>query len=164
MFTADAMGIGRGLMTAQHTSAAAGRGNYAALGGKVGLDLLNSLNWSMAWECARKCGVADLLICSCLPFAQADDVSGVTQHLNGGVTGLDERTHWLARWKIGLASLNPGLHSTAWLQLSLNKLGADPLLSLTVHTATDHGCRKAFPGIARCGGRRKSEPCDFRDD
>jgi putative chitinase len=63
-----------------------------------------------------------------LPFAQADDVSGVTKHLNGGFTGLNERTLWLARWKTALGSQNPTLHSTTWLQVSLNKLGVDPPL------------------------------------
>jgi peptidoglycan hydrolase-like protein with peptidoglycan-binding domain len=49
-------------------------------------------------------------------------------HLNGGFTGLDERAMWLARWKTTLGSQNPVLHSTRWLQVSLNKLGADPPL------------------------------------
>ena len=63
-----------------------------------------------------------------MPFAQGDDVSGVTKHLNGGFVGLEERTLWLTRWKTALGSQNPALHSTTWLQLSLNKLGADPAL------------------------------------
>ena len=41
-------------------------------------------------------------------------------HLNGGFTGLDERTLWLARWKTALGSQNPALHSTTWLQVSLD--------------------------------------------
>ena len=114
--------IGRGL------SQVTGRGNYEALGAKVGLDLVNQPDVVNAPANALECGVADFVICGCLPFAQADDVSGVTMHLNGGFTGLDERTLWLARWKTALSSQNPPLHSTTWLQVSLNKLGADPPL------------------------------------
>jgi hypothetical protein len=113
---------GRGL------SQVTGRGNYEALGAKVGLDLVNEPDLVNAPANALECGVADFIICACLPFAQADDVSGVTKHLNGGFTGLDERTLWLARWKTALGSQNPALHSTTWLQVSLNKLGADPPL------------------------------------
>ena len=114
--------IGRGL------SQVTGRGNYEALGAKVGLDLVNHPNLVNATANALECGVADFILCGCLPFAQADDVSGVTKHLNGGFEGLDERTLWLARWKTALGSQNPELHSTTWLQASLNKLGADPAL------------------------------------
>jgi len=114
--------IGRGL------SQVTGRGNYEALGAKVGLDLVKQPDVVNVPANALECGVADFVICGCLPFAQADDVRGVTMHLNGGFTGLDERTMWLARWKTTLSSQNPALHSTTWLQVSLNKLGADPPL------------------------------------
>ena len=114
--------IGRGL------SQVTGRGNYEALGAKVGLDLVDQPDLVNAPANALECGVADFMLCGCLPFAQADDVRGVTMHLNGGFTGLDERTLWLARWKTALGSQNPALHSTTWLQVSLNKLGTDPHL------------------------------------
>jgi putative chitinase len=114
--------VGRGL------SQVTGRGNYEALGAKVGLDLVNQPDLVNAPANALKCGVADFILCGCLPFAQADDVSGVTKHLNGGFEGLDERTLWLARWKTAMGSQNPALHSTTWVQVSLNKLGADPAL------------------------------------
>jgi putative chitinase len=114
--------IGRGL------SQVTGRGNYGTLGAKVGLDLVNHPELVNDPTNALECGVADFIICGCLPFAQADDVSGVTKHLNGGFTGLDERRLWLARWKTALGSQNPALHSTTWLQVSLNRLGADPAL------------------------------------
>lgn len=115
--------IGRGL------SQVTGRGNYAALGAKVGLDLVSEPDLVSDPANALECGVADFVLCGCLPFAQADDVSGVTFHLNGGHEGLDQRTQWLARWKTALGSQNPALHTTAWLQVSLNKLGADPALT-----------------------------------
>ncbi len=115
--------IGRGL------SQVTGRGNYAALGAQVGLDLINSRDLVKSPEHALECGVADFVLCGCLPFANADDVSGVTQHLNGGFTGLEERTLWLKRWKAALGSQDPALHTTTWVQASLNKLGADPVLA-----------------------------------
>jgi putative chitinase len=114
--------IGRGL------SQVTGRGNYEALGAKVGLDLVEHPELVNDPANALDCGVADFIICGCLPFAQADDVSGVTKHLNGGFIGLDERKLWLARWKTALGGQSPALHSTTWLQVSLNKLGADPAL------------------------------------
>ena len=114
--------IGRGL------SQVTGRGNYEALGAKVGLDLVNHPDLVKDPANALACGVADFILYGCLPFAQVDDVSGVTKHLNGGFVGLEERTLWLTRWKTALGSQNPALHSTTWLQLSLNKLGADPAL------------------------------------
>jgi len=48
---------------------------------------------------ALECGVADFVLCGCLPFAERDDVTGVTKHLNGGLIGLAERRQWLAVWK-----------------------------------------------------------------
>jgi putative chitinase len=114
--------IGRGL------SQVTGREGYEKLGAKVGLDLVNNPELASAPATALECGVADFIICGCLPFAQADDVQGVTKHLNGGFIGLPERTAWLSRWKTVLGSQNPAPRSTTWLQTSLNKLGADPLL------------------------------------
>jgi putative chitinase len=114
--------IGRGL------SQVTGRENYEALGAKVGVDLINNPDLVSSPSNALEYGVADFVMCGCLPFAQADDVSGVTKHLNGGFVGLDERKVWLARWKTILSSQNPVLHSTTWVQVSLNKLGADPAL------------------------------------
>jgi Putative peptidoglycan binding domain len=114
--------IGRGL------SQVTGRGNYAALGDEVGLNLVNGPDLVNVPTNALECGVADFVLCGCLSFAIADDVSGVTYHLNGGFNGLDERTLWLSRWKAILGRENPVVHSTVWVQVSLNRLGADPTL------------------------------------
>ena len=51
---------------------------------------------------ALECGVADFIVCGCLPHAQADDVVGVTRALNGGLNGLADRTSQLALWKTEL--------------------------------------------------------------
>lgn len=114
--------IGRGL--AQTT----GRAGYEELGARVGLDLVNHPDRVTLPANALECGVADFILCGCLPFAQADDVQGVTKHLNGGFNGLANRITWLARWKTALGAQNPPRHSTTWVQVSLNKLGADPAL------------------------------------
>lgn len=114
--------IGRGL--AQTT----GRSGYQRVGDEVGLDLVRDPDLIIEAESALECGVADFVLCGCLPFAQADDVEGVTKHLNGGFIGLSARKVWLARWKTALNATDPAPRSTAWLQIALNKLGAEPAL------------------------------------
>jgi len=98
--------IGRGL------SQVTGRGNYQALGQKVGLDLVAHPELITNPAHALECGVADFVLCGCLHFAEADDVLNVTKRLNGGVVGLDERKGWLTKWKtalgVGNASTSAG--------------------------------------------------------
>lgn len=53
-----------------------------------------------------ECGVADFIICGCLPYALADDVIGVTKKLNGGMVGLAERRAWLSKWKSALSGMS----------------------------------------------------------
>lgn len=111
-----------------------GRDGYDKLGQRVGLDLITSPDLVNAAQNFLECAVADFVICGCLPFAAHDDVSGVTFHLNGGHIGLPERTAWLARWKAALSIQAPpnvqgaAVHGPAWLQQSLNLLGAEPPL------------------------------------
>jgi putative chitinase len=116
--------IGRGL------SQVTGRGNYQALDDKIGTHLGPVDHPKRVNEPANalECGVADFVLCGCLPFAANDDLDGVTVHLNGGHTGQSERAAWLTKWKIALGAANPVPHSTTWLQMSLNTLGADPPL------------------------------------
>src|SRR5271165_5500454 len=61
-----------------------GRDAYAKLGATLKLDLLGNPGLVNAPENFLACAVADFLQCGCLPFAFADDVKGVTHHLNGG--------------------------------------------------------------------------------
>jgi putative chitinase len=49
-----------------------------------------------------ECGVADFILCGCLPFAKKDEITGVTKRLNGGTIGLDQRRVWLGKWKQAL--------------------------------------------------------------
>ena len=90
----------RGRGAAQTT----GREGYARLAKATGLDLVNHPD--LVNDPARflECGVADFVLCGCLPFAKADDVLNVTRRLNGGAVGLAQRQAWLAKWKAALGS------------------------------------------------------------
>lgn len=115
----------RGRGAAQTT----GRDGYHAVGNKMGLSLVANPDAVNDPRTFLECGVADFVICGCLPFAESDDVSGVTKHLNGAFIGLSEREAWLKKWKAALAGTSTAaLHGTAWIQDALNRLGADPVL------------------------------------
>jgi putative chitinase len=77
---------------------------YARLAKATGLDLVRHPD--LVNDPARflECGVADFILCGCLPFAKADDVLNVTRRLNGGTVGLAQRQAWLAKWKAALGS------------------------------------------------------------
>lgn len=49
-----------------------------------------------------ECGVVDFILCGCLPYAQKNDIVGVTEKLNGGRTGLADRIAWFRRWQPAL--------------------------------------------------------------
>ena len=93
--------IGRGL------SQVTGRDGYTKLGAMIELDLIGHPELIVAPEHALECGVADFIICGCLPFAKNNDIVGVTRHLNGGQIGLAEREQWLAKWKAALGTSAP---------------------------------------------------------
>ncbi len=90
----------RGRGAAQTT----GREGYARLARATGLDLVNNPDLVNDPQRFLECGVADFILCGCLPFARADDVVGVTRRLNGGTVGLAQRRVWLAKWKAALGS------------------------------------------------------------
>jgi putative chitinase len=87
---------GRGL------SQVTGRNGYTRLAQTTGLDLVNSPDMVTDPKYALECGVASFVQCGCLPFAQNDDVHGVTKALNGGLNGFPERQAWLVKWKAAL--------------------------------------------------------------
>lgn len=84
---------GRGL------SQVTGREGYAKLAQKTGLDIVSDPDLISDPDHTLECGVADFILCGCLPHAVADDVVGVTRALNGGLIGLAERRQWLMAWK-----------------------------------------------------------------
>jgi len=107
-----------------------GREGYQKLKTKTGIDVIGNADLLIAPANFLECAVADFILCGCLPFAANDDVQGVTKHLNGGFIGLDQRIAWLAKWKTALMDAKPAApHSTVWVQQTLNRLGADPVLS-----------------------------------
>jgi putative chitinase len=105
-----------------------GRNAYVSLGSTVGLKLVSQPDLVNAPENFLECAVADFVQCGCLPFAFADDVNGVTYHLNGGYIGLSNRVAWLARWKAAFSGQST--RGTVWIQQSLNALGEDPPLAV----------------------------------
>jgi putative chitinase len=90
----------RGRGAAQTT----GREGYARLAKATGLDLINHPDLVNDPQRFLECGVADFVLCGCLPFAKADDVLNVTRRLNGGTVGLAQRQIWLAKWKAALGT------------------------------------------------------------
>lgn len=90
----------RGRGAAQTT----GREGYARLAAATGLDLLAQPDLVNDVRHFLRCGVADFIACGCLPYAERDDVTGVTRRLNGGTIGLAERKAWLVKWKAALGA------------------------------------------------------------
>src|SRR3954454_11146915 len=90
----------RGRGAAQTT----GREGYARLAKATGLDLEHFPDLVNDPQRFLECGVADFILCGCLPFARADDVLNVTRRLNGGTVGLAQRQAWLAKWRAALGS------------------------------------------------------------
>jgi putative chitinase len=76
-----------------------GREGYGKLAAKTGFDLLQYPELLSDPDHALECGVADLVLCGCLPFSLDDDIVSETRHLNGGLNGLAERRRWLGIWK-----------------------------------------------------------------
>jgi putative chitinase len=86
----------------QGFSQTTGRDEYERLGKLTGLDLLNHPELLIDPAHFLECGVANFVLCGCLPFARVDDLVNVTKRLNGGTVGLDQRRQWLSRWKAEL--------------------------------------------------------------
>ena len=94
----------------QGLSQVTGKFGYVALASKTGLDLLNHPELIIAPATALECGVADFVLCGCLPYAQKDSLVGVSSMLNvghfvsdpGKINGYAMRKSWLALWKHAL--------------------------------------------------------------
>jgi len=124
--------IGRGF------SQVTGKGNYKALAEKLGgtLDLVGDPELVNTAANALECGVADFVLCGCLPKAKQDKLLAVSSLLNLGhetsdpnqVVGFPQRAAALQLWKFALGVEEPPFHGSAWVQVALNRLGADPML------------------------------------
>lgn len=92
---------GRGL------SQVTGKNGYAALAHKSGLDLITHPELIVAPATALECGVADFILCGCMPYALKDDLAGVSSMLNVGhytnntarINGWHDRVTWTSLWK-----------------------------------------------------------------
>jgi putative chitinase len=76
-----------------------GKDGYLAVKAATGLDVISNPELLYAPDHALECGVADFVICGCLPFAEKGDIIDTTKRLNGGLNGLAERERWTALWK-----------------------------------------------------------------
>jgi len=65
----------------------------------VDLDIMGNPDFVCEPGYALEMGVADWVLCGCLPHAIADNVLRETEALNGGTNGLAERVRQLASWK-----------------------------------------------------------------
>ena len=79
-----------------------GREGYARVRKQTGIDVVNHPEYLIDPRYFLACAVSDFVNCGCLPFAEKDDVVGVTRRLNGGTVGLTERKAWLAKWQAAL--------------------------------------------------------------
>lgn len=94
----------------QGFSQVTGKSNYIALAKKTGLDLINHPELIIAPDTALECGVADFVLCGCLPYAERDSLLGVSSMLNVGhfvsdptrINGYTMRRSWLGLWKHAL--------------------------------------------------------------
>jgi putative chitinase len=76
-----------------------GREGYERVAKQTGLDVVNHPEILIDPKYFLLCGVSDFINCGCLPYAEADNITMVTQKLNGGQIGIAERKAWLDKWK-----------------------------------------------------------------
>ncbi len=81
-----------------------GREGFAALQKKIdemnaGFNVLDNPELIVDPAHTFECGIADWIVCGCLPHAERDDTLGETRALNGGTNGLGERQRQIALWK-----------------------------------------------------------------
>jgi putative chitinase len=94
----------------QGLSQVTGNDNYTALAKKTGLDLVNHPELIISPEHALECGIADFILCGCLPYALKDSLVGVSSELNEGhfdpnvghINGFSMRRQQLGLWKPAL--------------------------------------------------------------
>ncbi len=79
-----------------------GHEGYKLLGEHMKLDLLKNPDLVNDPAHFLECGVADFILCGCLPWAQLNNIAKVTFHLNGGYTGLSDRIAWFGKWRAAL--------------------------------------------------------------
>lgn len=81
-----------------------GHDGYSLLGKTMDLTLVTNPDLVNDPTLFLHCGVADFVLCGCLPWAEKNDITQVTRHLNGGLTGLSDRIAWFNRWLTALGN------------------------------------------------------------
>jgi putative chitinase len=76
-----------------------GRETYASMALLAGLDLETTPSLATDPANATRIALAFWRWKACDALADANDLIGITRRINGGLTGLDDRTRWLARAK-----------------------------------------------------------------
>jgi putative chitinase len=98
-----------------------GKDGYAEVAKKTGIDVIAHPEYFSDPRYALELGVADFVLCGCLPYALKDDVVAVSAMLNVGhypcasslINGLSSREQWLAKWKAQLPALSAPAASAA---------------------------------------------------
>lgn len=93
----------------QGLSQLTGRSGYAEFARRTSIDVLNHPELLIDPAHALECGVADFVICGCLPYALRDNLVGVASLLNVGhltdaahINGYSMRVNWTSLWKHAL--------------------------------------------------------------
>jgi putative chitinase len=94
----------------QGLSQLTGKSNYIAFAQKTGIDVVTHPEFLVSPDYALECGIADFVMCGCLPYALRDNLVGVASLLNVGhfvsdphkINGYAMRANWLSLWKHAL--------------------------------------------------------------
>lgn len=96
-----------------------GKSGYLALQKELdrvaaGIDIITNPDLISDPRYTLLCGVADFVLCGCMPYAEKGDVVGVSSMLNVGhiapaasINGLSSRESWTRQWREALASAAP---------------------------------------------------------
>ena len=85
--------MGRGLM--QIT----GRDSYEKYGTKLGIDLVGNPDLAIDPALTLKIAIEEWFACECNALADADQITKLTQVINGGQIGIASRKDWLIKTK-----------------------------------------------------------------
>lgn len=124
---------GRGMM--QTT----GRAAYREWGRKIGVDLEADPDLILSAEHALKPALYEWEAGGCNAFADRDDITRITQVINGGKIGLDSRKAWLAK----IRRVLPGAEKKLAKSRTMGGLG---LISAGI--ATDQGSQSIGDGLS----------------
>jgi putative chitinase len=79
-----------------------GKEAHARIGAMIDMDLVGRPEQLEDPGHSFRCALAEFQASHCIPAADADDITRVTELVNGGHNGLGERKAWFRRWKAAL--------------------------------------------------------------